>query len=132
MSGMSQKRPTDPKPARGSPVVAGEPTDRRFAELVAVLADGDRVVVGEGRGFGAGALTVAGRIFAIPRDGGLVVKLPAERVAELVADGGATTFDAGKGRPMREWAVLAESSGGRWQSLAEESLAFVARSGKRR
>jgi hypothetical protein len=53
----------------------------------------------------------------------LVVKLPKPRVAELVASGAGEPFDAGKGTPMKEWLVVADS--GDWEGLAEEALAFV-------
>lgn len=80
----------------------------------------------EGRGFGAsGQLKVDRRIFAMLVRGELVLKLPAERVAELVAQGHGTHFDAGKGRPMREWLVLSRDSSKSWQPLAEEALDFV-------
>ncbi len=38
--------------------------------------------------------------------GGLVVKLQAERVEELIAAGEGVHFDANKGIPMREWLSL--------------------------
>ena len=98
-----------------------------FERLVAAFADRDGVTLGEGRGFGAGTLRVDGRIFAMPNEAGLALKLPAQRVAELLAAGEGLPFDAGKGRPMREWVVIPEAAGDRWQALAGEALAFVGR-----
>jgi hypothetical protein len=57
--------------------------------------------------------------------GRLVVKLPHARVAELIASGAGEPFDAGKGRPMREWVALTEADGATWLALSEEALAFV-------
>ena len=100
--------------------------DDRFAALVAGLADRPGVTPpGPGRRFGASALRVGGTIFAMLQDGRLVVKLPAPRVAELIADGEGAPFGAGKGRPMREWVAIADGDAARWRALAEEALAFV-------
>jgi hypothetical protein len=85
--------------------------------------------VAEGTGFGGKpGLRVGGKIFAFLRDGELVVKLPAARCAQLVADGAAVPFDAGKGRPMREWVVFAARDLDDWAGAAEEAHAFVSRS----
>lgn len=78
------------------------------------------------RGFGSGTLQADGRIFAMARRGGLVLKLPRERVAELIASGDGAPFDAGKGRPMKEWVVISTRAEKRWPQLAAEALAFVA------
>jgi hypothetical protein len=100
--------------------------EERFAAIVEALASSEGVTVGAGRrGFGSGALQVDGRIFAMTRRGGLVLKLPSQRVTELVASGDGTPFDAGKGVPMREWVVLSQRAEERWLPLAKEALAFV-------
>jgi hypothetical protein len=82
--------------------------------------------VTEGTGFGRNpGLRVDGRIFAFLRAGELVVKLPAGRCAGLVAGGAAVPFDAGRGRPMREWVVFGFRDAADWQASAREALAFV-------
>jgi hypothetical protein len=98
-----------------------------FEQLVEAFAGRDDVTVGGGRGFGAGTLQVDGRIFAMSSESGLVLKLPRDRVAELVTSGDANSFDAGKGRPMKEWVVIPRRATARWLPLAEEALAFVGR-----
>ena len=105
-----------------------------FERLAAAFADRDGVTLGGegGRGFGATALQVDGHIFAMPNAAGLALKLPASRVATLIAAGDGLPFDAGKGRPMREWVVITSALGDRWQPLAEEALAFVRSSGPKR
>ena len=101
--------------------------EERFEAIVDALAGTEGVTVGSNRpGFGSGALKVYGRIFAMARRGGLVLKLPSRRVADLLASGDGTPFDAGKGRPMKEWVVLDPRAGRRWLPLTKEALAFVA------
>jgi hypothetical protein len=84
----------------------------------------------EGKGFGSsGQLKVQGRIFAMLVRGELVLKLPRTRVDQLVESGDGTRFDAGKGKPMREWFVLSPTSKRPWLPLAEEALNFVQEAG---
>ena len=84
--------------------------------------------VDEGTGFGSNpGLRVGGKIFAMEVDGKLVVKLPAERAAELVQAGGAEPFVIGK-RQMREW-VAVEPGAHDWTALAREALGFVRSTG---
>ena len=79
-----------------------------------------------GTGFGTNeGLRVSGKIFAMLVRGELVVKLPRERVDELVEAGAARRFDAGKGRPMKEWASVPASASRRWKGLVEEARTFV-------
>jgi hypothetical protein len=79
-----------------------------------------------GTGFGTNpGLRVSGKIFAMLVRGELVVKLPKERVDVLVDTGVARRFDAGKGRPMKEWASVAAKASRRWKGLVEEAKVFV-------
>jgi hypothetical protein len=98
--------------------------EERYAALVDELVGGPGVTPpAAGSGFGASALKADGRIFAMLVDGSLVVKLPRSRVDALIAAGEGGPFDAGKGRPMKEWVTLAP--GADWPALAREALAFV-------
>ena len=103
--------------------------DERFSALVAELAGLPGVTgpdeAGERRRFGSDALKVNGSIFAMVRDGRLVVKLPAPRVAALIEDGTGGPFDAGKGRPMKEWLTVADDDLDTWRTLSREALKFV-------
>jgi len=104
----------------------------RYAAVAKALA-GRRGVsysdaVGAKRGFGADALKVDNRIFAMlaSRDE-FVVKLPRQRVDALVAEGFGKRFDPRrKGKLMKEWLVVAPGFEDRWLPLAIEALEFVA------
>jgi len=101
--------------------------ETKYAELVDAISKRSGVTrVSEGKGFGSsGQLKVDGRIFAMLVRGELVLKLPRGRVDELVARREGVHFDAGKGKPMREWFVLSPTSRQRWLPLAEEAFDFV-------
>jgi hypothetical protein len=100
--------------------------EARFANLVRALAGEPGVEVGGGRrGFGSGTLQAGGRIFAMLSHGRLVLKLPRERVAGLIAAGAGTPFDAGKGKPLAEWLVLDDADDESLFDLAREAATFV-------
>ena len=105
--------------------MAGMTADARYAQLVGQFL-GRSNVTQEGQGFGSSALKVDGRIFAMltPRSE-FVVKLPRQRVTQLIESGDGVAFDAGKGRPMKEWLVVQATSALDWSALTEEALAFV-------
>jgi TfoX/Sxy family transcriptional regulator of competence genes len=101
---------------------------QRYADLVAKFADRRDVTSVFGKGFGStGQLKVGGHIFAMLVRGELVVKLPRERVDELVKSGDGRFFDAGKGKPMREWLALSPTSKKHWLALAKQAMDFVGR-----
>jgi hypothetical protein len=54
----------------------------------------------------------------------LVVKLPAGRVADLISSGDGLPFDAGKGKPMKEWVGLTVDDEA-CRVLVAEAMAFV-------
>ncbi len=106
-----------------SPEERYEQLVERFAALPGVTAPGE-APGREGR-FGAHALKVDGKIFAMLAQGRLVVKLPRARVDALVEAGAGERFDPGHGRLMREWLSLDPGSELSWGGLAREALEFV-------
>jgi hypothetical protein len=108
----------------------GSVAEEAFAAIVKALGDKPGVTVPDAPvasapRFGSSALRIHGRIFAMVTRGRLVLKLPAPRVAELIQSNDAAHFDAGKGRPMKEWLSLEPRSQDRWIDLATEAMEFV-------
>ena len=81
--------------------------------------------IDEGTGFGTNpGLRAGGKIFAMLVRGELVFKLPADRVGELTAGGGARRLAVGK-REMREWIAVTDADRYDCDALAREALDFV-------
>ena len=76
------------------------------------------------RKFGSNGLKVNGKLFALFTQGTLVVKLPKDRVAALVASGVGKPFDPGHGRLMKEWLTVT-STKAPWIDLTKEAHRFV-------
>lgn len=71
--------------------------------------------------FASTGLRCGKRFFAIGVHGELVLKLPAARVRELIADAIGRPFTRGeKGPPMKEW-VRIPARAGDWIALAREA-----------
>jgi len=97
----------------------------RYRRLVESFLD-EPGVSDRGRGWGASALKVNGRIFAmLSLQGDFVLKLPGARVNRLVESGDGIRFDPRGGRPMKEWVAINPASRKRWSTLAGEALEFV-------
>jgi hypothetical protein len=98
--------------------------DPRFVPLIEAFARDQRVTFG-GQGFGSRALRLDGKIFAmLSSKGQFVVKLPRDRVTELIRLGKGEYFDTGRDRIMKEWmAVVAAPRS--WMALAREAHRYA-------
>ena len=128
------KKPKPPaRPAKNeSRSVEGEPA---FASVVQAFTRDRRVTFG-GQGFGSRALRLNGKIFAmLSMRNDFVVKLPRERVLELIDGGRAKYFDTGRDRVMKEWVAILDTPAF-WLELAWEAHRFAvaseAQRGRRR
>ena len=98
--------------------------DPRFAAVIDAFASDRRVT--SGMMMASLGLKISGKIFAMLVHEHLVVKLPRERVAELVGAGLGEQFDPRRdGRLMKEWLVIAGDEPP-WVDIAREAHAFVA------
>ncbi|WP_346623668.1 hypothetical protein [Blastococcus montanus] len=103
------------------------PTDRTSAFSAAVgrvLAEhpGDE----EGRMLHAPGVRTGGRFYGFSTADTLVVKLPAGRVAELIAAGRGEPCSPRPGHPMREWVCIPEPEEDACVDHLLEARAFVA------
>ena len=100
--------------------------EERYEDLLDAFNDVDGVTLPPGgSGFGRSSLRYRGKIFAMLVRGCLVLKLPENRVGEMVAAGHGVRFDANKGTPMKEWLSLDPESELDWLALAQEALTFA-------
>ena len=104
--------------------------EERFASVVEALAIEPGVTppsddTGSRKRFGASALKVHDKIFAMLAGGEFVLKLPRQRVDVLIASGEGKRFDPGHGRLMKEWVAVRPTDEADWLSLAREAMAFV-------
>ncbi len=82
--------------------------------------------VSPGTGFGRSeGLRIRGKIYAINKDGELILKLPAERVEDLIDSGTGHAWGPGPGRIMREWVAIPGTHHGDWAALTSEARTFV-------
>jgi TfoX/Sxy family transcriptional regulator of competence genes len=95
-------------------------SSERWHELVEAAEGGP---VTQGTMFGSKGLRTGTKFFAIWWHERLVLKLPADRLAELVAAGSGQPFEPMPGRAMNGWLVVEPSAD--WQPLAGEARAHV-------
>ena len=104
---------------------SGEGQAALFESICDEYAGRDGVTLpGGSSGFGSNAIKINKSIFAMLVDDRIVVKLPATRVSQLIAAGDGVPFDAGKGKPMKEWVGLTAKDDA-CRELVAEAMAFV-------
>ena len=83
--------------------------------------------VEEGTIMGGKCARVAGEFLGLVdfKGSGLVVKLPEQRVAELIEQGHGQPF-APAGKVFKEWVLIAKRDRRRWRSLLRVGIAFNA------
>jgi hypothetical protein len=100
-----------------------QPTDFFWEASASVLTHPD---VATGTMMGFPCLRLSGAFFAScdRRSGDLIVKLPRQRVQELITAGVRKPF-APAGRTFREWVLIDDHDPARWAELIDEARTFV-------
>ena len=114
--------PVKKKPGKRTRRAEETKVDARLAPVVEAF--GGVKGVTRGKLFSSYGLKVNGKIFAMFGRGRFVVKLPKERVDELVAAAKCERFDTGHGRLMKGWATF-KTQESEWAKLAREAYEFV-------
>ena len=71
------------------------------------------------------SLKIRKKMFAMFSKGNYVVKLPKERVEELINSGDGLPYDPGNGKIMKEWVIIPEEYGNKWIEYASEAKKFA-------
>jgi TfoX/Sxy family transcriptional regulator of competence genes len=77
------------------------------------------------RGFGSGALTVNGKIFASLSKGRLLLKLPERVVDRLISSNRGERFSTGANRTKKEWVTVGVSDAATWIALSQQARAYA-------
>jgi TfoX/Sxy family transcriptional regulator of competence genes len=108
----------------GTAALAEGALDPLLQPIRRAFAEDEEVSVG--RVLSANGLMVKGKLFAAISKGRLLVKLPREDVAALIADKGGAPFTTGGGRVMKEWATIGVDRRESWLEIARRARQFVA------
>jgi hypothetical protein len=65
------------------------------------------------------------KMFAMFTKGNYVVKLPKERVQELLTSGEGLPYDPGNGKIMKEWVIIPLETADKWIDYASEAKKFA-------
>jgi hypothetical protein len=71
------------------------------------------------------SLKIRKKMFVMLNKGRFIVKLPKERVCQLLDSGEGEPYDPGNGNIMKEWIIIPEEFKSKWIEFANEGKKFV-------
>ena len=71
------------------------------------------------------SLKIKKKMFVMLNKGNYVVKLPKERVEELISSGEGLPYDPGNGKIMKEWVIIPKEHSDKWIDYASEGKRFA-------
>ncbi|MCI4319176.1 MAG: MmcQ/YjbR family DNA-binding protein [Thermoplasmata archaeon] len=90
------------------------------------MASGDVAISAHRKGFGTRSMFVGRKMFAVlDRTGELVVKLPPERVQELIHAKVGRGWSPGSGLPLKEYVAISLAHCAEWSRFAREARAYM-------
>ena len=98
----------------------------RFAQLAQEMASGDGAISAHRKGFGTRSMFVGRKMFAVlDRTGELIVKLPPERVQELIRSKVGRGWSPGSGSPLKEYVAISFAHQREWPRFAREARTYM-------
>ena len=71
------------------------------------------------------SLKIKKKMFVFLNKENITVKLPKERVAELLNSGEGLPYDPGNGKIMKEWVTIPLASSDKWSAFVKEGMEFA-------
>lgn len=103
-----------------------EPARKLFTEIAEEIAAAEGAGSAHRKGFGTGSMFVGRKMFAVlDTTGDLVIKLPPERVKELIAAKSGRPWHPGNGVPLKEYVAVSYAQRKRWSALAREARTYM-------
>lgn len=97
--------------------------DDPYAEVKDHFSNVEGVTVNSGKG--SQGLKFGTKMYVMFYKGQLLVKLPPERVSELIASGQGLPHDPGTGTPMKDRVLIPEAQRYTWIEYCEESRQYA-------
>ena len=93
-----------------------------YEEIKTHFSTDNDVTVLSGRG--AQGIKLGKKLIVMFLKGNLLVKLPEERVSEIIAAGDGEPYDPGTGKPMKNWVLVTETRRDLWIKISEEAKQY--------
>ena len=71
------------------------------------------------------SLKIRKKMFVMFNKERFIVKLPKERVKDLLNSGEGKPYDPGNGKIMKEWVIIPEEQSDKWISFTSEAMEFA-------
>jgi hypothetical protein len=113
------------KKSTKSPVAVHDEADPRFLPVARAFARTPGFSLMESKSGAMRGLMLNGKSFGMSSHGRLILKLTAERAAELVAEGVGKPFSASPGRTLKGWIEVTHAKAD-WVALAKEAHGLAA------
>ncbi len=99
-------------------------TESEYTKLVGYVSGKYSAV--EGLMFGKKCIKIGGKVGVVLLEDAIVFKLPAPALKNALALDGSINWDpSGRGRPMKEWAVVKADHAAKYEEFADAAAGYV-------